>query len=84
MRIAMGDSEAVAVEICQEIVGNYLTRNRSTDWKVVCPLLRGALDQEEIAVKGIGWVFSTKVKLRKKRSHKQYIDKRLIKYTNVL
>jgi hypothetical protein len=50
MRIAMGDSEAVAVEICQEIVVNYITRNGSPNWKVVSPLLRDVVRQEERAV----------------------------------
>jgi uncharacterized protein YifE (UPF0438 family) len=50
MRIDMGDSEAVAVEICQVIVANYLTRNGRPNWNVVCPLLRGVLHQEESAV----------------------------------
>jgi hypothetical protein len=50
MRIDMGDSEAVAVETCQEIVNNYMTKNGSPNWKVVSPLLRGVLDQEKDAL----------------------------------
>jgi hypothetical protein len=50
MRIAHGDSEAVAVETCQEIVNSYLSRNGCPNWKVLSPLLRGVLDQEEKVV----------------------------------
>jgi hypothetical protein len=58
MRIAMGDSEAVAVETCQEIVNNYLTRNGCPNWRVVSPLLRGVLDQEENAVTTCQQIFN--------------------------
>jgi hypothetical protein len=50
MRITMGDSEAVAVETCQEIVNNRLTKNCVSNWNVLCPLLRGMLDQKKNAV----------------------------------
>jgi hypothetical protein len=46
----MGESEPVAVETCQEIVNNYLTRSGWPIWKVLSPLLRGVLDQEKNAV----------------------------------
>jgi hypothetical protein len=47
MRIAMGDSEAVALETCQEIVSKYLTRTGCPNWNVLGPLLRGMIDQEK-------------------------------------
>jgi hypothetical protein len=50
MRIAMGDSEAVAVETCQEIMKKYLTRNDVLNWNVLSPLLRGVICQEKTAV----------------------------------
>jgi hypothetical protein len=58
MRITMGDSEAVAVVTCQEIVNNYLTRNGLPNWKVLSPLLRGVLDQEENAVTTCQQIFN--------------------------
>jgi hypothetical protein len=57
-RIAMGDSEAVAVEICQEVVNNYLNRNGSPNWNVLSPLLRGVLDQEKNAVTKCQQIFN--------------------------
>jgi hypothetical protein len=47
MRIFVGDSEAVAVETCQEIVNKNLNRNGFPDWKVLSSLLRGVVRQEE-------------------------------------
>jgi hypothetical protein len=58
MRIAMGDSETVAVETCQEIVNNYLTRSGCPDWTVLSPLLRGVLDQEKDAVTTVQKIFN--------------------------
>jgi hypothetical protein len=47
MRIAMGDSEAVAVETCQEIVNNNMTKNDCPNWRVLCSLLNGVLNQRK-------------------------------------
>jgi hypothetical protein len=47
MRMFMGDSEAVAVESCQEIVNKNLSRNGFPDWKVLSPVLRGVVRREE-------------------------------------
>jgi hypothetical protein len=58
MRIAMGDSEAVAVETCQEIVNNFLTRNGCPDWTVLSPLLNGVFRQEKKAVTTCQQIFN--------------------------
>jgi hypothetical protein len=58
MRIAMGDSEAVAVEICQEIVSKNLTRNGCSKWCILSPLLNGVLRQDENAVTTCQQIFN--------------------------
>jgi hypothetical protein len=50
MRILMGDSEAVAVETCQEIVNNYMSMYGNPRWNKLGPILRGVLDKQENAV----------------------------------
>jgi hypothetical protein len=58
MRIAMGDSEAVALEICQEIVNHFLTRNGSLNLNELSPLLRGVVIQEKNAVSTCQRIFN--------------------------
>jgi hypothetical protein len=44
----MGDSKAVAVERCQEIVSKNRNRNGLfPNWEVLSPLLRGVIRREE-------------------------------------
>jgi hypothetical protein len=47
----MGDSEAMAVKTCQEIVNDYMTKNGCPKWKVLRPLLRGVLIQVKKCVR---------------------------------
>jgi hypothetical protein len=58
MRITMGDSEAVAVETCQEIANNYLNKNGGINWIELSPFLRGVLRQEENAVTKCQQIFN--------------------------
>jgi hypothetical protein len=58
IRIGMGDSEAVAVETCQEIVNNYLTRKECPNWKILGPLLRGVLHRKNDEVKTCQEIFN--------------------------
>jgi hypothetical protein len=54
----MGDSEAVAVETCQEIVNNYLPKSGCPNWRLLSPLLRGVLDQDQNAVTTCQQIFN--------------------------